>query len=312
MKKKAVLLAFVSVFLSTTLSLCVVGLLELHMAYASPYTSIDVDTAYNMITNGSYPDLVVLDVRTKSEYNSGHIHGAVCIPVSELEARALELAGHENHEIIVYCRSGVRSVTASLILDSHNFTKVYNMLGGIQAWQSAGYPVSMVTVHDIAVIDVKPYKTVIGQNRSTSIFVTVENQGDAIEDFYVTVYYNTSIIGTQYVNGLAIGTETTLEFTWNTTGVIKGNYTLKAEASTVQDETDTSDNIYTDGTIKITIFGDISGNGVVDMRDIGTACRAFGSTPGDPKWVPNADINDDEVVDMRDLGAICRHFGETF
>lgn len=41
----------------------------------------------------------------------------------------------------MYCRSGVRSVIASEILDAHNFTKVYNMLGGIQAWQSAGYPV---------------------------------------------------------------------------------------------------------------------------------------------------------------------------
>jgi rhodanese-related sulfurtransferase len=129
--------------LSTALPLCVLGLLWLQIVYASPYKNIDVATAYNMITNGSYPDLVVLDVRTKSEYESGHIHGAVWIPHTELEARINELAGHENHEIIVYCRTGVRSEIASDILDSHNFTKVYNMLGGIQAWQSAGYPVSI-------------------------------------------------------------------------------------------------------------------------------------------------------------------------
>ncbi|UCE15212.1 MAG: rhodanese-like domain-containing protein [Candidatus Bathyarchaeota archaeon] len=111
------------------------------MVYASPYTDIDVDTAYNMITNGSYPDLVVLDVRTQSEYDRGHIYETVLVPHTELDARIGELTGRENHEIVVYCRSGVRSVTASEILDSHNFTKVYNMLGGIQAWQSAGYPV---------------------------------------------------------------------------------------------------------------------------------------------------------------------------
>ena len=149
MKKKAVFLAFVSVFLLTALSLCVVFLLESQMAYASPYASIDVDTAYNMVTNGSYPDLAVLDVRTQSEYDGGHIYGAVWIPVSELEARIGELAGHENHEIIVYCLSGGRSVTASGILDSYNFTKVYNMLGGISAWQSAGYPVWVATVHNV-------------------------------------------------------------------------------------------------------------------------------------------------------------------
>ena len=99
--KKIVLSTFALVSLSTVLSLFVVGLLELQIAYASPYASINVDTAYNMITNSSYPDLVVLDVRTQIEYDIGHIYGAVWIPHSELEARINELAGHENHEIIV-------------------------------------------------------------------------------------------------------------------------------------------------------------------------------------------------------------------
>jgi len=102
-----------------------------------------------MITNGSYPDLVVLDVRAQSEYDSGHIYGAVWIPHTELETRIDELAGHENHEIIVYCLSGGRSVTASVILDSYNFTKVYNMLAGILAWESKGYPVWIATVHNV-------------------------------------------------------------------------------------------------------------------------------------------------------------------
>ena len=141
--RKVVLLAFV------LLCSCVAGLLELQMARGSPYTSIDVDAAYNMIVNGSYPDLVVLDVRRQDEYDGGHVYGAVWIPHMELEARIGELADHENHEIIVYCRSGGRSVTASEILDSHNFAKVYNMLGGIQAWQSAGYPVWNATVHNV-------------------------------------------------------------------------------------------------------------------------------------------------------------------
>jgi parallel beta-helix repeat protein len=147
--KKIVLLGLVLVFLSIAMSLCVIGLLELQIGYASPYADIDVETAYNMITNGSYPDLLVLDVRTQSEYDSGHIYGAVWIPHTELDARIGELAGHENHEIIVYCKTGVRSVNASEILDSNNFTKVYNMLGGITEWQSTGYPVWIATVHNV-------------------------------------------------------------------------------------------------------------------------------------------------------------------
>ncbi|MGD8544670.1 MAG: rhodanese-like domain-containing protein, partial [Candidatus Bathyarchaeota archaeon] len=79
--------------------------LKLRPANATPYLNIDVDTAYNMIINGSYPDLVVLDVRTKSEYDEGHIYRAVWIPVAELESRIEELEGHEDHEVIVYCRS---------------------------------------------------------------------------------------------------------------------------------------------------------------------------------------------------------------
>ena len=149
MHLKSDLSVFVSVLLSMVLSSCVVGLLEFHIVYASPYMNIGVDVAYNMITGDSYPNLTILDVRTQSEYDGGHIYGAVWIPYTELQARIDELTGHENHEIIVYCKSGGRSAIASETLDSNNFTKVYNMLGGISAWQSSGYPVWIATVHNV-------------------------------------------------------------------------------------------------------------------------------------------------------------------
>jgi len=144
MSEKLVLL-----MISIAVTAVLVAAPNLRIIFASPYVNIDVETAYNMITNGSYPDLVVLDVRTQSEYDSGHIYGAVWIPHTELKARISELVGHEDHEIIVYCRSGVRSVNASETLDSFNFTKVYNMLGGILAWESGGYPVWIATVHNL-------------------------------------------------------------------------------------------------------------------------------------------------------------------
>jgi len=112
---------------------------QTRISYAPYYRNMDVAAAYNMISSSNYPAIVVLDVRTQSEYDSGHIRGAVWIPVTELEARIGELAVHKNQEIIVYCGSGARSVTASEILQSHDFTKVINMVGGISAWQSAGY-----------------------------------------------------------------------------------------------------------------------------------------------------------------------------
>jgi rhodanese-related sulfurtransferase len=105
------------------------------------YTSIDVASTNDMIIGSSYPNLIILDVRTQSEYNEGHLENAVLIPITELESRIDEILPYRNTEIIVYCKGGGRSAQASNILDSNNFTKVFNVLGGITAWESAGYPI---------------------------------------------------------------------------------------------------------------------------------------------------------------------------
>lgn len=114
------------------------------------FHNVTVDTAYDMITGDSFPDLVILDVRYQCEYDSGHLYDAVLIPYDELETRIGELEEHENHEIIVYCRSGYRSQIASEILANHSFTKVCNMLGGILAWIEADYPI-YTTSHYVTV-----------------------------------------------------------------------------------------------------------------------------------------------------------------
>jgi len=66
--------------------------------------------------------------------------------------------------------------------------------------------------------------------------------------------------------------------------------------------------------ILTTIIGDLTGDREVDMRDIAIAARAFGSTPGHPRWDPRADITGpegypDNEVDMRDIGILARNFG---
>lgn len=111
------------------------------------FQNVAVDEAYNMTTSGNFPDLIVLDVRYQYEYDMGHLYDAVLIPYNELETKIGELEGHENHEIIVYCRSGYRSQIASEILSNHGFTKVYNMIGGILAWIEAGYPIYTTSHH---------------------------------------------------------------------------------------------------------------------------------------------------------------------
>ncbi|MFX0017946.1 MAG: rhodanese-like domain-containing protein [Promethearchaeota archaeon] len=113
------------------------------MVKAESYTDVTVHIAYEMITNHTqYPNLLILDVRTQSEYDESHLYNATLIPHDEIDARISELEPYNNSEIIVYCRSGSRSAIASQNLaGNYNFTKIYNMLGGITEWIIEGYPV---------------------------------------------------------------------------------------------------------------------------------------------------------------------------
>ena len=83
-------------------------------------------------------DYLIVDVRTKEEFDSGHLEGALLLPVQELGERLDELP--MDKPIIVYCRSGNRSRTAANILIDNGFTMVYDM-GGISSWTAEGYPV---------------------------------------------------------------------------------------------------------------------------------------------------------------------------
>ena len=88
----------------------------------------------------SFPNLIILDVRDQDEYDSGHLNNSILIPLDELENRLNEIMEYNNTEIIVHCRTGFRSKSASEILASNGFSKIYNMLGGISGWIDAGYP----------------------------------------------------------------------------------------------------------------------------------------------------------------------------
>lgn len=105
--------------------------------FAVSYTDVTVDEAKQMID--SNPSLVILDVRNQSEYDAGHIRNAKLIPLYELTTRLSEL--NYNDTILVYCAAGGRSRLASELLVNNSFLYVYNMLGGINAWNILGYPV---------------------------------------------------------------------------------------------------------------------------------------------------------------------------
>jgi hypothetical protein len=159
---------------------------------------------------------------------------------------------------------------------------------------------------DIAVTRMAPSKTVIGRGYTGTLYVTLENQGNMIETFNVTVFANSTAIRSAQVTLPIVNS--TRSFKWNTTGFACGNYTLSAYAEPILGEIETVDNNYTCGLpVHVGVPGDISGptvgvyDGGTDMRDISHMIGKFNGKPGDPKWVPNVDVNDDNVINMRDI-----------
>ncbi|SRR5690554_3247646 len=75
---------------------------------------------------------LILDVRESAEYAFGHIDGAKSIPMGELESRLEEL--DREQEIYVICRTGNRSDLAAQLLAKNGFTRVFNVLPGMNEW----------------------------------------------------------------------------------------------------------------------------------------------------------------------------------
>lgn len=79
-------------------------------------------------------DVIVLDVREQEEYDSGHIPGAVLLPLGAIDGEsAAEVIPEKDATVLVYCRSGSRSKRAAKALAELGYTGVYEF-GGIMTW----------------------------------------------------------------------------------------------------------------------------------------------------------------------------------
>jgi hypothetical protein len=183
--------------------------------------------------------------------------------------------------------------------------------------------------HDIAITNVESRKTVICKGFCTMVNVTVTNEGSFTETFDIELYaqrysyHNSTYIAgpTVLVNSsLAVmlnpGETKIFSLLWNTTttGSPKGNYTLTALVSIVEEEIDIYDNSYTLSRdyshtcswISIVQIGDVTGptsgvpDGVVDMRDIyGLVLKYMRPDRYEVDW----DTNCDGIIDMKDIYA---------
>ena len=95
------------------------------------YQQITQEEAKNMMDTR---DVLILDVREQNEFDSGHIPGAVLLPVGTItKDTAAAVIPELDSVVLVYCRSGNRSKTASQALADLGYTNVYEF-GGINTW----------------------------------------------------------------------------------------------------------------------------------------------------------------------------------
>jgi len=207
---------------------------------------------------------------------------------------------------------------------------VWELMGYLQAlgydpsWHAfirAAVVTSPLAVHDIAVTEVTTSKDgctpipTVCENYTAEIKVKVRNQGGYVESFFDVYCYVSNLLGDYEVGMQTISLNpdetANLAFTWDTHGYAKGTYTVWAYAPPVPGETDTADNTFTDGTITVTMQGDLNADKIVDIFDIVRVALSFGANPSSPNWDPNADINGDGLIDIFDIVIIALHFGES-
>lgn len=118
---------------SLLLIICIIVLFGCSESKAQvSYNTISVDDAYYMINSNT--NIIILDVRTKSEFDEGHLENEINIPYDEVESRfKSEVTSDFESTIIVYCKSGVRAETASKTLINLGYINVYTF-GGINDW----------------------------------------------------------------------------------------------------------------------------------------------------------------------------------
>jgi len=90
----------------------------------------------------NHQNAVIIDVRTAAEFKKGHIVNAINVPLSEINTQLDKLEKYKNQEILVACRSGSRSGTATRSLLKAGFENAHNLRGGMLAWESASLPIT--------------------------------------------------------------------------------------------------------------------------------------------------------------------------
>ena len=134
------LITFASNNTILVVAIVIVSLMLIHSLVGEKlrgYSSVSPTESTQMI---NHDDALILDVRESNEYSEGHIINSLHIPLSSLKTRMKDLEKYKSKKVIIACRSGHRSSQACNNLKKEGFEQVFNLSGGVMAWQSASLP----------------------------------------------------------------------------------------------------------------------------------------------------------------------------
>jgi adenylyltransferase/sulfurtransferase len=99
---------------------------------------VDVDEARELLAGDAPP--VLVDTREPAEWSQGHLEGATLVPPATVAERIGEVARDRDRPVLLYCRSGARSMKAAKTLKELGYAEPINVAGGILAWEERGFP----------------------------------------------------------------------------------------------------------------------------------------------------------------------------
>ncbi|MDT0603175.1 rhodanese-like domain-containing protein [Thalassotalea castellviae] len=109
-------------------------------SHANKISNISQQQLLSLQHAAKAPEFIVLDVRSKEEFNAGHIKGALNISHDSIEQHLDKLSGYQDKTVVVHCRSGRRAEIAEATLQANGFTQLKHLTGDYKAWESADLP----------------------------------------------------------------------------------------------------------------------------------------------------------------------------
>jgi rhodanese-related sulfurtransferase len=98
-------------------------------------------TPTNLVNLVNREGAMLLDIRDSKEYSSGHIAGAVSMPVSSIDARIGELESHKDKPVVLVCKMGQHASATGRKLKALGFENVRRLSGGMTEWTASSLPV---------------------------------------------------------------------------------------------------------------------------------------------------------------------------